>query len=492
MKLRSLTTRSDIRILPDPARVVTMLFVAGQELVGGTESRASRVVERVVALSEADVTRRLHDVMHRFGRRHRDILGTFSQHAERIAGRLDPSVELSEDRWLLLGASFTQEYAVEAAAVCNPSMVLHPDQSGAPRGGARFVMSFRGIGEGHRSSIGFRTGSIGSDGAVTVDARAPLATTGTVHAGVYHQDAFHARLRALGMDGESAAYVLDHLPPSFSIEELEARLVVLMSERDTRRDAIALARQLRSIAACSYRVRFRADTDISERVLSPVMVAESHGMEDARFVRFVGADGTPTYLATYTAFDGTNISQQLLQTDDFLSFTASPVVGEVASHKGLALFPRHVNGQFAAMSRQDRETNAVTYSETLGHWGAPFTCQVPETDWEVIQLGNCGSPIETDAGWLVLTHGVGPMRTYSIGALLLDLHDPTKMVASLKEPLLTACADEQDGYVPNVVYTCGALLHGDTLVIPYGVADMRINIATVPLPGLIAELLNQE
>jgi len=468
-----------------------MLFVAGQEFVGGTESRASRVVERVLALSDADVTRRLNDVLHRFGRRHRDIIGIFSQHAERIATRLDPSAELSEDRWLLLGASFTQEYAVEAAAVCNPSLVLHPDQTGAPPGGARWVMSVRGIGEGHRSTIGFRTGSIGSDGEVTVDEPAPFTTTGAVHAGVFEQDVFHARLKALAMDGESAAYVLDHLSSSFSIEELEERLIILMAERDTRRDAVAIARQLRSIAACSYRVAFGAETDVSERVLSPVMAAESHGMEDARFVRFVDTDGTPTYLATYTAFDGTDISQQLLHTDDFLSFTASPVVGLAASHKGLALFPRPIDGRFAAMSRQDRETNAVTFSETLGHWGPPTVCQLPATDWEVIQLGNCGSPIETEVGWLVLTHGVGPMRTYSIGALLLDLDDPTRMIASLKEPLLSASIEEQDGYVPNVVYTCGALLHNDSLVIPYGVGDMRINIATVPLSLLLAELLDQ-
>jgi len=220
-------------------------------------------------------------------------------------------------------------------------------------------------------------------------------------------------------------------------------------------------------------------------VLWPATSLESHGVEDARFVRFIEDDGNATYYATYTAFDGADITQQLLHTDDFLSFEASPMVGPAATNKGLALFPRRIGGRFAAMSRHDRETNAVTFSDTLGHWSDAVTCQTPDRDWEVIQLGNCGSPIETPSGWLVLTHGVGPMRTYSIGALLLDLDDPTTVLATLPEPLLTPATDEQDGYVPNVVYSCGALLHGDTLVVPYGIADTAIAIATVQVPELL-------
>jgi predicted GH43/DUF377 family glycosyl hydrolase len=299
---------------------------------------------------------------------------------------------------------------------------------------------------------------------------------------------FHERLKAMDQYGESSAYVLDHLPLIFSIEELEARLEVLISQHDTRQDAHTAARHHRAIASSSYGVHFDHETDISERVLWPVVGAESNGMEDARFVRFVDEDGAATYFATYTAFDGENISQQLMQTDDFEDFIMSPVVGAASANKGLALFPRPVNGRFAALSRFDRETNAVCFSDTLGHWGDSFTYQLPDRDWEVLQLGNCGPPIETPAGWLVLTHGVGPMRTYSIGAVLLDLDNPTKLVASLHDPLITASPDEQDGYVPNVVYTCGAMLHGDLLVIPYGVADMRINIATVSLASLLAAM----
>ncbi len=296
----------------------------------------------------------------------------------------------------------------------------------------------------------------------------------------------------MGQDGESAAYVLDELPVVFSIEELEARLEILISEFDTRQDAHTVARHHRSIAACSYGVYFDTDVDISERVLWPVMSAEAHGMEDARFVLFTEADDTTTYLATYTAFDGVHVSQQLLRTDDFITFDASPVVGAAALNKGLALFPRRINGRYAALTRYDRETNAVCFSDTLGHWGRAVTFQMPEWDWEVVQLGNCGSPIETSAGWLVLTHAVGPMRTYSIGAVLLDLEDPTKMIAALKDPLLIASAEEQDGYVPNVVYTCGAMAHGDILVIPYGVADHRINFATASIAAMLTAMTTTE
>ena len=480
----NLTSRSDVHIVPDASRVVALLFVAGQEM-GGAESRASNVVKRIVSLPEADVRRRLKEIIQRFARRHRDIEAVFSQHAERVSNRLDPKEDLSEERWLLLGASFTHEYSLEAAAVCNPSIVAHPDQSGVPEGAVRFVMSFRGVGEGHRSSIGFRSGLVSADGEISLDPREPYPMIGSARDGVFHRDLFHARLKAMGQDGESSAYVLDELPLVFSLEELEARLEVLISEYDTRHDAHAIARHHRSIAACSYSVNFDADIDISERVLWPVMAAEAHGMEDARFVLFTETDATTTYLATYTAFDGEHISQQLLRTNDFISFEASPVFGAAAPNKGLALFPRRINGQYVALTRYDRETNAVCFSDTLGHWGRAVTFQMPEWDWEVVQLGNCGSPIETSAGWLVLTHAVGPMRTYSISAVLLDLDDPTKMIAALNEPLLIATPEEQDGYVPNVVYTCGVMAHGDILVIPYGVADQRINFATASISALL-------
>jgi predicted GH43/DUF377 family glycosyl hydrolase len=481
-------TRLAGRLYPDPSRVVARLFVAGQEVVGGSDARASGVVSRILALDEDEVEARVEELLMRFGGRHRDLVGTFSHNADRIGNRIDPGLELSEERWVLLGATFTHEYAVEAAALCNPSLVADPDQSTAGPGELRVVMSVRGIGEGHVSTIGFRTGVVTAAGEVVIDAPEPYPTLGTVDAGVFDRNVFHGRLRALGRDGESAAYVLDHLDDRFTTEDLEARLALLAGQGDTRRNARTIVALLRTIAACSYGTYFPVDTHVSERVLWPATAAESHGMEDARFVRFVDDDDTVTYLATYTAFDGTDVSQQLLETTDFSSFASSPMAGPAATGKGLALFPRRIGGRFVGLSRHDRETNAVAFSDSLGHWGTAITFQVPTRDWEVLQLGNCGSPIETEAGWLVLTHGVGPMRTYSIGAVLLDLEDPTRVLAVGTDPLLAPAPDEQDGYVPNVVYTCGGLLHGDVLVLPYAIADSSIAVATVSCSALLASL----
>jgi predicted GH43/DUF377 family glycosyl hydrolase len=473
-----LVSRCEARLRPDPARVVARLFVAGQEVVGGGEPRASGVVRRVLAVDEATAKRRLSELLDTFGHRHRDILATYRHHAERVEYLLDPEAQLSDERLLLLGAAFTHEYSIEAAALCNPSIVADPDQSTAPVGGLRFVMSARGIGEGHISSVGFRNGTVTADGLVTVDEPGPFPIAGASEAGMLERHAFHGRLQTLGTDGESAAFVLDHFERTFTSEELEARLTQLMDQTDTRAGAAVAASQIREVAACSYVVRFSTDTELSERVLWPASAAESSGLEDARFVRFVEDDGTVAYYATYTAFDGVGVSQQLLRTTDFLDFASSPVAGPAATNKGLALFPRRIGGRFAALSRHDGENNAVAFSQNLTRWSSAVTCQKPELDWEIIQLGNCGSPMETDAGWLVLTHGVGPMRTYSIGAMLLDLDEPAKVLATLPTPLLTPHEDERDGYVPNVVYSCGALLHGDMLVIPFGIADTAIGIAT--------------
>jgi len=482
-----LVVRSGNRLLPDPSRVVARLFVPGQELAGGSEPRATVVARRVLALDEADVERALADVLRRFDARHRTLRDTFRHHADRISGHLADH-DLSEARRLLLGATFTHEYAIEGAALCNPSTVAAPDQRDAPEGGLRFVMSVRGIGEGHRSSVGFRTGTVHADGTATVDVAGPRPRVGNVTTGSLDRDAFHGKLLELGEDGESAAYVLDHLDDTFGPDDLERGLLRLRAQHDTRRNAEDTIRRLRTIAARSYTTRFPPDTALSERVLWPATTAESHGMEDARFVRFVDDDGTVTYYATYTAYDGTAITQQLLETSDFVTFAASPVVGLAAADKGLALFPRRIGRRFAALSRYDHQTNSIAFSDNPRRWESAIPLQLPRQAWESIQLGNCGSPLETDEGWLVLTHGVGPLRTYSIGAVLLDLDDPTQIIGSLTEPLVSPAPDEQDGYVPNVVYSCGGLVHADTLVIPYGIADTSIGIATVPLRDLMTAM----
>jgi predicted GH43/DUF377 family glycosyl hydrolase len=484
-----LVRRSQVRMTADKSRVVTRLFVPGQEGFDQQESRSSAVLQRVLALSDHEAQRALDDVVERFEGRHHGLIETFLLHADELRDRLPPDVELSRTRRLLLGATFTSEYAIEGAALCNPSMVADPDQSGAPDGGVRFIMSVRAIGEGHLSSIGFRTGLIDSTGHVCFDPTPTFATAGVHQTATLDATVFRGELRRLRGGGEDADYVLNRLGKRFTEAELENRLNLLEGQSATRQQARRIITMIRKIAERTYAAHFDACVPISERVLLPAMGIESHGMEDARFVRFTADDGVVTYYATYTAYSGTDIGQQLLETTDFREFTSSPVVGSAAANKGLALFPRRIDGRYVALSRSDRETNTIAVSADLRHWQDSFPCQVPTRSWEMLQLGNCGSPIETEAGWLVLTHGVGPMRTYNVGAILLDLADPTRIVGQLSEPLLSPTSDEQNGYVPNVVYSCGGLVHRGTLVIPYGISDCAIGVATVQLDELLDALV---
>jgi predicted GH43/DUF377 family glycosyl hydrolase len=488
VRFDGLATRRLGRLSPDSSRVIAQLFVPGHDVPMGREARASRVVERILGLDDDEVALTLAAIMDRFGGRHRDLIETFRQHANRIGYRLEPGAELSDERWLLLGATFTHEYAVEAAALCNPSAVAAPDQSHCPAGALRFVMSVRQIGEGHRSSIGFCTGVVDDRGEVTMDERGPFTIAGTVGASTLDADAFCGLAQRINDDHEAASWVLDGLGEHFTIDDLEARLAQLEAQRDTRRNVAETVRRLRELAARTYSVNFPATSELAERVLYPAASVESNGLEDARFVRFVDDDGTVTYYATYTAFDGKVVAQQLLTTTDFVTFASSPMLGTAAANKGMALFPRRIDGRYVALSRHDGASNAVAFSDDVRQWSTPIPLERPTGPWEALQVGNCGSPIETAAGWIVLTHGVGPMRTYSIGAWLLDLEDPTRLIGRLRHPLLTPLSDEQDGYVPNVLYSCGAVLHGSTLLIPYGIGDQSIGFATVHTDALLAAL----
>ncbi|CAN5195167.1 glycoside hydrolase family 130 protein [soil metagenome] len=484
----TLATRTALRLDADPSRVVIRLFVPGQEGFELKDSRAGAVLRRVLALDDDDVRSSVDDIFTRFQARHRDLESTFRRHARELSDRLNPGDDLSEPLSLLVGAAFTSEYAIEGAALCNPSMVAHPDQSGIDSGSKRFVMSVRGIGEGHHSSIGFRTGVVDAAGTVTMEKTASYATVGITDSAELSAAVFRSELARLDDAGEAADYVLDALGNHFTRDALDRQLARLGTSLRTRGHGAATMAVIRGIADRTYTVRFPPEVPLTERVLWPATQAESAGMEDARFVRFCNDDGSTTYYATYTAYSGSEISQQLLTTNDFQQFTSVPLVGSGATNKGLALFPRKIRGRFAALSRSDRESNTIAYSDDLSVWNDIFPCQQPVEVWETLQLGNCGPPIETDAGWLVLTHGVGPMRTYSIGAILLDLDDPTKILGHLRRPLLSPTPSEQNGYVPNVVYSCGALLHKSTLVIPYGIGDAAIGIATVSLPELLRAL----
>ncbi|MEO5840545.1 MAG: glycoside hydrolase family 130 protein [Acidimicrobiales bacterium] len=486
MIAKAAVTQSDIELQPDHGRVITRFFVPGREDVGPGDSRAAPVIDRILRLGEDEVEVAMRDVDDRFANRHESLHDTFVAHAAMVTSRIDPNISLSKSRQLLLGASFTHEYCIEGAALCNPSAVLHPRQDAS--GNAAFVLSVRGIGEGHRSSIGFRTGTVTAAGTVSMDPPGPFPRTGVTTPGLNDRTVFHTKLAALGDDHENAADVLDGLPQRFDDAALASQIARLVADSATRRNTGTTIANLRGLARSSYSVDFPVTTDISERVLWPEAPAESHGMEDARFVRFVDEHDRVTYYATYTAFDGSNVSQQLLETTDFTSFTASPIAGAAAIGKGLALFPRRIHGRFAALSRADRETNAIAFSDDLRCWHTSECIQTPDLLWEILQLGNCGSPIETSEGWLVLTHGVGAMRTYSMGAILLDLDEPQRVIARSVDPILSPDKYRRGGYVPNVVYSCGGFAHNDILVLPYGVGDQSISVATLSIEQLLSTL----
>jgi predicted GH43/DUF377 family glycosyl hydrolase len=444
------------------------------------------VIDRVLELSEEAAETTLGRTLARFSGHYRDLAATLDQNFEQVAHRLDSTIRVGRARRQLIGAYLTQEYALEAAALFNPSMVAHPDQAGCQPGEVRFIMSLRAVGEGHMSSIEFRTGTIG-DSVIRLDPPGRFPGTGRILPVPYDRDLFLAKLADHDAEDENARFLFDLLPSRFTAPELSMALAELHKQRLTRGDSAALAERVRYMAASSYAVEFDEHSALSERVLWPVAPAESHGMEDARFVRFTDGDDV-IYCATYTAFDGSQVAPHMLQTSDFQTFTVSPLAGQSARNKGMAIFPRRIDGRYAALSRWDRESNAIGYSVDGRRWGEAITIQTPTRPWELIQLGNCGSPIETRAGWLVLTHGVGPMREYSIGAILLDLEHPERLIAALPEPLLVADDSEREGYVPNVVYSCGPMIHGDNIVLPYGCSDSSVRIAMVNLGQLLARL----
>ncbi len=485
----ALVTRTDIVLRPDPTRVVTRLFLPGQEMLIHGSSRASAVLDRVLALTDDQVQRALDGAMAEFSGRHRDLAGTFDERFRLIAHRLVDPQSMSEQRRLLTGAYFSQEYAVESAALFNPSMVLHPDQSGLPVGTTRFVMSVRAVGEGHVSSIGFRTGTIDATGRLALDEPGRPLVQAVAAPVVLSRAQFVQQLGQRATDSDDAArYVLDELPETFDRRELDRAIAALRGQQLTRGPGRKARERLESIADSQYAVEFPVDSELTQRVLMPGGPAETHGLEDLRLVAFTESDGTTTYRGTYTAFDGRSVTPALLTTTDFRRFHSQHAVGPAAQNKGMALFPRSVGGRYLALSRWDRETSSLAASSDLWRWESGPTLQPPTQPWEIVQVGNCGSPLETSDGWLVLTHGVGPVRQYGIGAMLLDRDDPSIVLGALHEPLLTPTADEREGYVPNVVYSCGSMIHGDTLVLPYGCSDSSIRVALVDLAGLLAAL----
>ena len=454
----------------------------------------SGIISRILALPEAGVGPLLDQVTAEFSQRHEKIRDLFLERFEQVRdsmigapGLKDKEVPLRRRR--LIGAYFLAEYSLESAALFNPSIVPHPDQSDLPAGALRFVISLRAIGEGHISSITFRTGVIHPDHRIEVFTPTGFLTEPRqIPNSLYEKGLFGRKLEELGLDSDFKNRVMERLSDSFTLEELRASLVdekTRLEERMSQED-LHTSQGMWVLAMSNYEVQFQPDQEISERVIFPATPSQRNGIEDARFVCFQNEDGSQIYYATFTAFDGAVIVPELVETSDFLRFRFTSLNGPAAENKGMALFPRKINGHFAMLSRQDNENIYLMFSDNVHFWNERELLLRPTFPWELVQIGNCGSPIEIDAGWLVLSHGVGPLRKYCIGAFLLDRDDPSKVIGRLREPLLKPNENEREGYVPNVVYTCGALVHGDQLIMPYGLADHATGFATVPLAEVLA------
>ena len=456
------------------------------------EDRIRNVIRRVLSLDENEACTILETVLQEFSHRHRYFRESLERNFKLVAAFVPDIDRVSKQRRLLIGTYFTAEYSVEAAALFNPSIVKVANQETDPEGACRFIMSFRAIGEGHISSIEFRGGIIDSNNDIFFDALSDYIEAPEIHPNPgYNRHLFRLKLQEMGASNAVTQQLLNRLPNNFTFNDLQGKITELQNNGQfppqQKTAAIDLAMWL---ARSNYQILFRKDHPISERVIFPVSASERKGIEDARFVRFVDDDGTVTYYATYTAYNGETILPQLIETCDFLTFKIITLNGTQVQGKGMALFPRKIRGKYVMLSRQDGENNSIMFSDNLHFWQQAQLLQEPGFPYEFMQMGNGGSPIETPEGWLVITHGVGPMRTYSLGIELLDLEDPTRVISRLDEPILVPNAHEREGYVPNVVYSCGALIHQDELIIPYASGDQRCGIATLQVPMVMARLVS--
>jgi predicted GH43/DUF377 family glycosyl hydrolase len=454
------------------------------------EERPLRLLARILSLSESETVEMLAHVMAEFKSRHQRLRDYFLNRFEFVRHLLPTNQPLSDERKLLIGAYFTHEYSLEAAALFNPSIVPHPDQAGLPAGTLRFILSLRATGEGHISSITFRTGTIDGQGKIQVDTPSRYVTTPDhIPPASYHKGIFWHQLQEMGLVDSISETILKTLHDNFTVDELSQEIQYLRRYAQHRNSEFdRTAGRLLNLAKSNYEVVYSPEQPLTERVIFPNAPNESNGIEDARFVRFVEEDGVATYVATYTAYDGRITIPQLLETKDFLRFRICTLNGPEVQNKGMALFPRRISGQYVMLSRQDAENLYLMYSEDLHFWHTKIPLLKPTYSWEFLQIGNCGSPIETEAGWLVISHGVGPMRKYSIGAFLLDLEDPSRVIGRLTHPLLSPDESEREGYVPNVVYSCGSLIHAGLLILPYAMSDSASSFATVPLADLLKKM----
>ncbi len=477
--------RLPVRFDNDDGRVIARLFTPGGEM------RIRKVIQRIGRLGENDIDRLLADVMQKFRHRHGEIEKIFLDHYETVVRMVGRPIGLSENRKLLIGSYFTMEYSFESAALFNPSIVPSKLQCSVDRESVRFLMSLRATGEGHISSLVFRTGTITADGVVEVDPPSRISHAAKIsHDRLYHREVFRRKLHEMSVDSETVDLILDALEGEFTFAQLERAVTQarameprLMQTQETIDSMFWLARS-------NYQLKLERGSDPSEIVIFPQSENDSRGIEDLRLVRFVEDNGEITYMGTYTAFNGFTALPQLMETRNFNNLRIHTLNGACAVNKGMALFPRKIDGHYVMCSRIDGENLFISYSDMVHFWESAEPLTTPKAPWELMQIGNCGSPIETEAGWIMLTHGVGPMRQYCIGAMLLDLDDPTKIIGQLREPLITPNECERDGYVPNVVYTCGAMEHNGRLIVPYAASDQFTSFGSIEIDTLLDWLIN--
>lgn len=483
-------TRMPVHFDPDPKRVIVRFFMPGGP------GRAKKIISRVMELSESDASQVLNQTLRDFSNRHRNITRIFSKHFDRVLHLLvelgyDPQ-KMKKERQLLVGAYFTHEYSIESAAFFNPSLIEDPDQSHLQSNQKRVIVSFRATGEGHVSSVVFRGGVLGADNNIEFDPASRLVDEAeTIKLHIYEKSSFLSKLHDMHLeDYDVVDKIFSPLGDTFVFNDLRNRITEYQKTDEIKITDQKVLQSIKWIANAQYQITFSFDTAIAERVIFPISDTESNGIEDARFVRFTEDDGNTRYYATYTAYNGFVILPQLIETSDFYTFKIMPIYGKYAQNKGMALFPKKVNGSYAMLSRNDGENNYIMYSDQINNWdNDPVLLQEPRFPWEFIQLGNSGSPIETEHGWLVITHGVGAMRRYCLGAILLDPDDPSKVNGQLPIPLLTPNEEEREGYVPNVVYSCGSIIHNNTLIIPYAMSDYSSGFASVSMDEVFESML---
>ncbi|NMH29008.1 glycoside hydrolase family 130 protein [Flavobacterium silvaticum] len=474
------------RVYPDPKRVIARYFFNGEE-------RAVSLLRKILEMNAETVASITLPLLQDFSKRHRNITKKLLRHCERVKPYIEKAgadySQLTDYQKYLIGSYFTHEYSIESAAFFNPSIVPDPDQSNIEEGQLRVLISFRAVGEGHISSVVFRRALIDKHNEITVmPAGNYIDEADKMHTTIYQKKLFLKKGEEAEIDAGFLQEVDQKLDERFDYESLK-RIVLAAKSKTSDADVISKYNQVLALSDSYRKISFSRDTDISDRVIFPISDFESKGIEDARFVKFVKESGQIVYYATYTAYDGSHIMPKLLQTNDFYDFKTSPLNGEGAKNKNLALFPRKINGKYAMLSRIDGWNNYLMYSDNINIWDNPVKIQSPEYSWELVQIGNCGSPIETAHGWLVMTHAVGPMRRYCIGASLHDINHPEKEIGRLKEPLIIPNPDEREGYVPNVVYSCGSIIHNGELIIPYGLSDHSSGFATVNLNLLLDRLV---